>query len=83
MLAPYSDRMKKLIENPEKFYNYYKNNMVYSYAEPNDAHKSLVELERQGKLTAVITQNIDGLHQMAGSENVIELHGTILKNYCL
>ena len=57
--------------------------MVYSYAEPNDAHYALAELERQGKLSAVITQNIDGLHQAAGSESVIELHGTTKENYCL
>lgn len=70
-------------ENPEKFYNYYKTNMVYSYAEPNDAHYALCELERQGKLSAIVTQNIDGLHQTAGSETVIELHGTTRENYCL
>lgn len=70
------------VSNPSKFYDYYKRNMLYTYAEPNDAHYALAELERQGKLKAVITQNIDGLHQMAGSENVIELHGTTKENYC-
>lgn len=68
---------------PEKFYNYYKNSMLYPNAEPNDAHRVLSKMENDGKLTAVITQNIDGLHQKAGSENVIELHGTCLKNYCV
>lgn len=69
--------------NPEGFYSYYKNNMIYSYAEPNDAHIALARLEKEGKLKAVITQNIDGLHQMAGSENVIELHGSSLRNFCV
>ena len=67
---------------PEKFYDYYKNSMLYPNAKPNDTHKILAKMEKDGKLTAVITQNIDGLHQMAGSENVIELHGSALKNYC-
>ena len=69
--------------HPEKFYRYYKNEMIYKNAEPNSAHKALARLEAEGKLTAVITQNIDGLHQMAGSRNVIELHGSTLKNYCV
>lgn len=68
--------------NPKRFFSYYRRNMVHPYAEPNDAHFALAELERQGKLSAVITQNIDGLHQEAGSENVIELHGSVLRNYC-
>ena len=68
---------------PEKFYRYYKNEMIYKNALPNAAHKSLARLEAEGKLTAVITQNIDGLHQAAGSVNVIELHGSTLKNYCV
>ena len=68
--------------HPRKFYKYYKNNMIYPYAEPNDAHKALAQLERRGKLSAVITQNIDGLHQAAGSKNVIELHGSVHRNYC-
>lgn len=67
---------------PEKFYEYYKKKMVYEYAEPNDAHYALADMERAGKLKAVITQNIDGLHQSAGSENVFELHGSVHRNYC-
>ena len=69
--------------HPEKFYRYYKNEMIYKNAEPNSAHKALARLEAEGKLTAIITQNIDGLHQKAGSRNVIELHGSTLKNYCV
>ncbi len=68
---------------PQKFYEYYKNEMLYPNAKPNDAHLALAKLEQMGKLTAVITQNIDGLHQMAGSQNVIELHGSVLRNYCV
>ena len=68
---------------PEKFYRYYKKNMLYPNAKPNGAHKALAKLEQIGKLTAVITQNIDGLHQAAGSRNVIEVHGSILRNYCI
>ncbi|MBR7161443.1 MAG: NAD-dependent protein deacylase [Clostridia bacterium] len=68
---------------PEKFYRYYKKNMLYPNAEPNAAHRALAKLEQAGKLTAVITQNIDGLHQAAGSRNVIELHGSVLRNYCI
>lgn len=67
---------------PEKFFSYYRTHMIYPDAQPNVAHHALAELERQGKLSAVITQNIDGLHQMAGSKNVIELHGSVLRNYC-
>ena len=68
---------------PEKFYHYYRKNMLYPNAKPNGAHKALAKLERLGKLTSVITQNIDGLHQTAGSQNVIELHGSVLQNYCV
>jgi len=68
---------------PDKFYRFYKEKMLYPDAEPNDCHLALAELERQGKIKAVLTQNIDGLHQKAGSKNVIELHGTTLKNYCM
>ena len=68
---------------PEKFYRYYKKNMLYPNAKPNGAHKALAKLEQSGKLTSVITQNIDGLHQAAGSRNVIELHGSVLRNYCI
>lgn len=68
---------------PELFFKYYKSNMIFEDAKPNDAHKALAELERQGKLHAVVTQNIDGLHQMAGSKTVYELHGSVHRNYCL
>lgn len=72
-----------LIGNPKYFYRYYKQNMLYPHAAPNPAHFALAELEKAGKLTAVITQNIDGLHQAAGSTNVIELHGSVHRNYCI
>ena len=68
--------------NPEEFYRFYKDKMIFADAKPNKAHLKLAELEQQGKLKAVITQNIDGLHQMAGSRNVIELHGSVHRNYC-
>lgn len=66
----------------EDFYDFYKTKMIYKDAKPNDAHLALADLERQGKVKAVITQNIDGLHQMAGSKNVLELHGSVYRNYC-
>lgn len=66
----------------ETFYKYYKENMLYLDAKPNDAHYALAKLEAEGKLKAIITQNIDGLHQLAGSKNVIELHGSVHRNYC-
>ena len=65
------------------FYDYYKNKMIYKDAKPNAAHLALAKLEEMGKLRAVITQNIDGLHQMAGSREVLELHGAVYRNYCL
>ena len=68
--------------NPKEFYRFYRNKMFYPDAKPNAAHLKLAELETLGKLRAVVTQNIDGLHQMAGSQNVLELHGSILRNYC-
>lgn len=68
--------------NPEEFYRFYKNKMLFPEAKPNAAHLALAELERQGKLKAVITQNIDGLHQAAGSKEVLELHGSVHRNYC-
>ena len=68
---------------PEKFYRLYREKMLYPDAEPNDCHLALARLEQDGKLKAVITQNIDGLHQKAGSKNVIELHGSTLRNYCM
>ena len=68
---------------PAIFFEYYRNNLLYPEALPNPAHFALARLEKQGKLKAVITQNVDGLHQRAGSNNVIELHGTGMNNYCL
>lgn len=69
-------------KNPKEFFRFYKNKMVITDAKPNKAHLALAALEKQGKLKAVITQNIDGLHQMAGSREVLELHGSIHRNYC-
>lgn len=71
------------INDTETFFDYYKNNLVYQDAEPNKAHKALAKLEEHGKLTAVVTQNVDGLHQLAGSKTVYELHGTVHKNTCM
>lgn len=68
---------------PEVFFDYYKNKMIYSQAKPNKAHLALAQLEKQGKLTGIVTQNIDGLHQIAGSKNVVELHGSVHRNYCM
>ncbi len=65
------------------FYDFYRDKMLCPTAKPNNAHKALAKLERQGKLIAVITQNIDGLHQKAGSQKVYELHGSVLRNYCM
>ncbi len=65
------------------FYDFYRANMLYPEARPNEAHKALARLEEQGRLQAVITQNIDGLHQAAGSKTVLELHGSVHRNYCL
>ena len=70
------------VRKTELFYDFYKEKMMYLEAKPNAAHLKLAELEEAGKLKAVITQNIDGLHQMAGSKNVLELHGSIHRNYC-
>lgn len=70
------------VHNPEEFYIFYKDRMLISGAKPNAAHLKLAELEKAGKLSAVVTQNIDGLHQMAGSKKVYELHGSVLRNYC-
>lgn len=66
----------------KEFYRFYKNKMICSEAKPNKAHIALAKLEEQGKLKAVITQNIDGLHQAAGSKEVMELHGSVKRNYC-
>ncbi len=67
----------------DKFFDFYKNNMIYLDSKPNAAHKALARLEEEGKLKAVITQNIDELHQIAGSKNVLELHGSVHRNYCV
>lgn len=67
----------------ETFFDYYKHNLVYPDAKPNDAHKALAELEKKGKLKAIVTQNVDGLHQTAGSKTVYELHGSVKRNYCV
>lgn len=71
------------LQDTETFFDYYKNNMVYPDAQPNAAHRALARLEQMGKLTAVVTQNIDGLHQKAGSKTVYELHGSVLRNNCM
>lgn len=70
-------------ENTEEFYRFYKDRMIFKDAEPNAAHLKLAELEKAGKLSCVVTQNIDGLHQKAGSRRVIELHGSVMRNYCM
>lgn len=67
----------------EEFYKFYRDKLIIHGVKPNNAHIALAKLEEKGKLKAVITQNIDGLHQMAGSKNVIELHGSTLRNYCM
>lgn len=69
-------------ENPEEFYRFYRDKMLCLDAKPNMAHSKLAELEKAGKLKAIITQNIDGLHQKAGSKNVLELHGSVHRNFC-
>ena len=71
------------MSRPEDFYRFYFSKMIYRDAQPNAAHYALAELERRGKLKAVITQNIDGLHQMAGSREVLELHGSVHRNFCM
>lgn len=71
-----------LYSHPEDFFQFYRDKMVAPWAKPNNAHKGLAELEKKNKLRAVVTQNIDGLHQMAGSHNVLELHGSVHRNYC-
>lgn len=70
------------VSQPETFFRFYREKMLALDAQPNAAHRRLAELERQGKLTAVVTQNIDGLHQAAGSRTVYELHGSVHRNYC-
>ena len=87
-LEKYGDTPENLVshsyylDHTEEFFDYYRENLIFKDAKPNPAHLKLAELEKAGKLKAVITQNIDGLHQKAGSENVLELHGSIHRNYC-
>ena len=71
------------LEHTEAFYRFYREKMLYLDAKPNAAHRALAKLEQMGKLRAIITQNIDGLHQAAGSKNVLELHGSVHRNYCM
>ncbi|NFT92633.1 NAD-dependent protein deacylase [Clostridium botulinum] len=70
------------IRHPEEFFNFYKAKLIYPDAKPNSGHMALAKLEEIGKLKAIVTQNIDGLHQAAGSKNVFELHGSVHRNYC-
>lgn len=70
------------IKYTEEFFNFYKAKLIYPEAKPNLGHLALAKLEQLGKLKAIVTQNIDGLHQMAGNKNVFELHGSVLRNYC-
>lgn len=67
----------------EEFFRFYREKMIFNDAKPNDAHRALAILEQRGKLKAVVTQNIDGLHQAAGSKNILELHGSVHRNYCV
>ena len=71
------------IRYPEEFFEFYRDKLIYPEAKPNAAHIALAKLEKMGKLKAIVTQNIDGLHQAAGSKNVFELHGSVLRNYCM
>lgn len=71
-----------LQHDPEAFFSYYREHMIHPDAQPNDAHEALLRLEQLGKLSAIITQNVDGLHQLAGSQRVLELHGSIYDNLC-
>lgn len=71
------------VKHPEQFYDFYRKKMIFDTAQPNNAHLFMARLEESGKLKAVITQNIDGLHQKAGSKNVLELHGSIHRNFCM
>ncbi len=71
------------LAHTEEFFEYYRAHLLYPKAVPNDAHRALAQMESMGKLTAVVTQNIDGLHQKAGSKNVLELHGSVYRNHCM
>ena len=87
-LEKYGDTPENLVshtyylDHTEEFFKYYKENLIFKDAEPNPAHIALANLEKNNKLKAVVTQNIDGLHQKAGSKEVLELHGSIHRNYC-
>lgn len=87
-LKKYGDTPERLVshsyyqDHTKEFFEYYEENLIFKDAEPNPAHLTLAKLENAGKLKAVITQNIDGLHQKAGSKEVLELHGSIHRNYC-
>lgn len=87
-LEKYGDTPERLVshsyylEHTEEFFSYYKDCLIFPEAEPNPAHYTLARLEKEGKLKAIITQNIDGLHKKAGSKNVLELHGIVYRNYC-
>lgn len=87
-LEKYGDTPERLVshsyylEHTDKFFSYYKDCLIFPEVEPNPAHYTLARLEKEGKLKAIITQNIDGLHQKAGSKNVLELHGSVYQNYC-
>ena len=70
-------------QHTKEFYDFYREHLLYPQAKPNAGHEALAELEGQGKLKAIVTQNIDGLHQQAGSNNVIELHGSVKRNFCM
>ena len=71
------------LQHPEEFYRFYRAKMLFPHAQPNPAHRKLAQLEAAGRLCAVITQNIDGLHQLAGSKRVLELHGSVHRNFCM
>lgn len=87
-LEKYGDTPERLVshsyylEHTDKFFSYYKDCLIFPEVEPNPAHYTLARLEKEGKLKAIITQNIDGLHQKAGIKNVLELHGSVYRNYC-
>ena len=87
-LEKYGDTPERLVshsyylEHTDKFFSFYKDCLIFPEAEPNPAHYTLARLEKEGKLKAIITQNIDGLHQKARSKNVLELHGSVYRNYC-
>lgn len=71
------------VRHPEEFFQFYREKMLFTDKQPNAAHRKLAQWEREGRLTAVVTQNIDGLHQAAGSRNVLELHGSVHRNHCM